>query len=88
MPVNDNRPEYLEMALKNEPNTWFRIEDVSKMVPDDNLSNLEETLNQSDRFVRSANGVDGVPMYATREDFQEKAPFFQKLLGAFKNRID
>ena len=88
MLLNDEQSKSLVASLKGDSKTWFRLEDVARRVPEDNLSSVEETLNQSDFFVRSVNGPDSIPVYTSKEEFQEKAPFLQKLFGAFKNRID
>ena len=50
---------------------------------------VTDILSNSGDFVRSSyRQKAGEPLYTSRENFRDKAPFVDKLIGAFKNRID
>lgn len=54
-----------------------------------NASTVRDTLTRSGEFVRSSYRTkSGEPLYTSREIYRTKAPFVDKLIGAFKNRID
>ncbi len=50
---------------------------------------VTKILTNSGDFVRSSyRNNNGEPVYTTRLLFRSKAPFVDKIIGAFKNRID
>ena len=52
-------------------------------------ADIAKILTNSGDFVRSSyRSKNGEPVYTTRKLFREKAPFVDKMIGAFKNRID
>jgi len=52
-------------------------------------ADVVKILTNSGDFVRSSyRNKNGEPVYTTRKLFREKAPFVDKIIGAFKNRID
>jgi hypothetical protein len=52
-------------------------------------ADISKILTNSGDFVRSSyRSKNGEPVYTTRKLFREKAPFVDKMIGAFKNRID
>lgn len=54
-----------------------------------NISRVMSILTTSGDFVRSSyRSNNGEPVFTTRELFREKAPFWDKMIGGFKNRID
>lgn len=83
-------PEQLHAVLKGD-NTkmWYSLKDLAQLTNEDPYY-LEKTVNKSDLFVRSSSILSetGEPLYTIRSDFEKEASFGQKILGAFKNRID
>ncbi|GAB2972398.1 hypothetical protein [Mucilaginibacter agri] len=65
---------------------WYKIEDIAQR---SKLSNPEiyEVINSSDDFVSSTDD-HMQPVVTTRDRFRKTEPFFRKIVGAFKNRID
>jgi hypothetical protein len=52
-------------------------------------SDVSRILTNSGYFVRSSyRSSNGEPVYTTRDLFRANAPFMDKIIGAFKNRID
>lgn len=67
---------------------WKTVEDVSDATRL-NSAVVREILTNSGEFVRSSYRMkNGEPLYTSREMYRTKAPFVDKLIGAFKNRID
>lgn len=54
-----------------------------------NPADVVAVLTGSGDFVRSSyRQKAGQPLYTTRKMFRDKAPLVDKMIGAFKNRID
>jgi len=67
---------------------WKTVEEVSDATRL-NATSVREILTNSGDFVRSSYRMkNGEPLYTSREMYRSKAPFVDKLIGAFKNRID
>jgi hypothetical protein len=50
---------------------------------------VAKIITNSGDFVRSSYRVkNGEPLYTSRGNFRDKAPLVDKVIGAFKNRID
>lgn len=50
---------------------------------------VAEVVTSSGDFVRSSyRAKQGEPLYTSRDIFRDKAPLVDKVIGAFKNRID
>jgi len=69
-------------------NYWKTIDEISSQTQiDPNV--VMKIITSSGDFVRSSYRMKaGEPMFTTRKMFRHKAPFVDKLIGAFKNRID
>lgn len=65
---------------------WYRIEDIAQ---ESRLSiqDIFDVINKSDEFVSSTDD-HMQPVVTTRDRFRKTEPFFRKIVGAFKNRID
>lgn len=67
---------------------WKTIEEISTST-NINTSIVADIVISSGDFVRSSYRVKhGEPLYTSRLNFRNKAPLVDKLIGAFKNRID
>lgn len=81
-------PEDLYKLIKSDPNTWFTLNEIAQKsnIPE---SEVQKLVTNSNLFVRSGSlSSSGENLFATREDFQKNESFANKVLGAFKNRID
>jgi predicted S18 family serine protease len=77
---------YQIMSERNQ--TWFTINELATITQTP-FSEIEKFLNNSDLFVRSSQtSPSGEKLFSTRKEFTQKAKFYTKLMGAFKNRID
>jgi hypothetical protein len=67
---------------------WKSISDITSATKiDPNI--IVKIINTSGDFVRSSYRMkNGEPLFTSRKMFRNKAPFVDKLIGAFKNRID
>ncbi|MCU7549863.1 hypothetical protein OCK74_12095 [Chitinophagaceae bacterium LB-8] len=81
--------EQLYATMKQDTSkVWYTLEDISEITNED-VFNIEKVLNKSDLFVRSSMlSKNGEQLYTTKNDFKKNASFAQKIIGAFKNRID
>ena len=67
---------------------WKTIDEMSSQTQMD-PSIVMKIITSSGDFVRSSYRMKaGEPLFTTRRMFRHKAPFVDKLIGAFKNRID
>lgn len=67
---------------------WKTLEEISRGTGFD-TSTVTKIINLSGDFVRSSYRLRaGEPLFTTRKNFRDKAPFVDKIIGAFKNRID
>jgi hypothetical protein len=67
---------------------WKTIYEISSATKTD-ATIVSNILTTSGDFVRSSYRLKaGEPLYTTRDIFRNKAPFMDKMIGAFKNRID
>lgn len=57
--------------------TQIKLDDVVRIV-----------LSSEDFIESSHRRKNGEPLFTTRKVYRAKAPFIEKLLGAFKNRVD
>lgn len=67
---------------------WKTISDITAATKiDPNI--IMKIITTSGDFVRSSyRQKNGEPLFTTRKMFRHKAPFVDRLIGAFKNRID
>lgn len=67
---------------------WKTLEDIASATKLD-AAIVAEIVTTSGDFVRSSYRVkQGEPLYTSRSLFRDKAPLMDKVIGAFKNRID
>lgn len=67
---------------------WKTVEEISRATKIDSNTVVKILTNSGD-FVRSSyRQKAGEPLYTTRDIFRNRAPFVDKMIGAFKNRID
>lgn len=67
---------------------WKTISEISSATRLE-VSEVLKIISTSGEFVRSSyRERDGEPLFTSRQMFREKAPFVDKMIGAFKNRID
>ena len=71
-----------------EEDYWKTLEEIAaatRIAP----AIVAEIVTTSGDFVRSSYRVkQGEPLYTSRDNFRNKAPLVDKVIGAFKNRID
>ena len=83
--MEDNQ---LKDFMQKGEETWFTLDNLSKNTKVDAAS-IQNLIKNSKLFVQSSSSNnDGQPLYATKDEFQLKSSFYNKLVGAFKNRID
>lgn len=81
--------DLLEKINSDIDKSWYSLGDLAGLTGE-NPNDIEKMVNKSSDFVRSSSKLseDGEPLYTTKKEFKEKASFGQKILGAFRNRID
>lgn len=80
--------ENLKHIMKNEDKTWFTLRNLSEIAQIPELE-IQTIIKKSHLFAQSAASTDlGEKLFSTRDDFQNKVSFANRILGAFKNRID
>ena len=83
--IKDKLIKYFDQAGSNY---WKTIDEMSSQTGI-NPHVAGKIITSSGDFVRSSYRIkDGEPLFTTRRMFRNKAPFVDKLIGAFKNRID
>ncbi|MES2376689.1 MAG: hypothetical protein V4553_08925 [Bacteroidota bacterium] len=83
---NTNEQKILDAIEGMSPTQWYKVEDIAQK---SGLTNQQiyEVINSSDEFVSSTDD-HMQPVVTTRDRFRKTEPFFRKIVGAFKNRID
>jgi hypothetical protein len=67
---------------------WKTVEEIAEGVRLDTAT-VATIVTTSGDFVRSSYRMKmGEPLYTSRDLFRDKAPLVDKVIGAFKNRID
>lgn len=67
---------------------WKTLEEISRETGIDHVT-VSKVIDLSGDFARSSyRQKAGEPLFTTRKNFRDKAPFVDKIIGAFKNRID
>lgn len=76
-------------AFHSHPNEkWISIHELASFTGIDQ-NQVSGILRSSRDFVQSTRWIkNGEPVYATKESFRSGTAFIDKVLGAFKNRID
>lgn len=78
----------LQFFEHQEQDYWKTLEEIASATKLDTAT-VAEIVTGSGDFVRSSYRVKhGEPLYTSRDIFRDKAPLVDKVLGAFKNRID
>lgn len=71
-----------------EEDYWKTLDEISRGTGIDSTI-VSKVINLSGNFVRSSYRLKaGEPVFTTRRSFRDKAPIVDKIIGAFKNRID
>lgn len=84
----DNKETILKIFDKEQANYWKTIDEISAATKIGQAVVGDIVTNSGD-FVRSSyRQKAGEPLFTTRKIFRDKAPFMDKMIGAFKNRID
>ena len=82
------KAEELKKIMDTDERTWFTVQNLSSITQEP-YSEIQGTIKNSDLFVRSSvPDNSGNTLYATKRDYEEKGSIYNKLIGAFKNRID
>jgi len=86
---NDFQKQKIIDSFKSVSDTyWLTIDQIAETTKLQ-YSDVAKILTNSGDFVRSSyRSSNGEPVYTTRDLFRTKAPFMDKIIGAFKNRID
>lgn len=67
---------------------WKTVDEISRGTNVD-AATVFKILSSSGDFARSSYRLKaGEPLFTTRKQFRNKAPFVDKMIGIFKNRID
>jgi len=86
--LDTEKTKLIQYFDKSGSNYWKTIDEISSQTQiDPNV--VMKIITSSGDFVRSSYRMKaGEPLFTTRRMFRNKAPFVDKLIGAFKNRID
>lgn len=78
----------LKRIMDADERTWFTLQNLSSITQEP-YAEIQGAIKNSDLFVRSSvPDNSGNSLYATKKGYEEKGSFFNKVIGAFKNRID
>jgi hypothetical protein len=80
--------EELKKTMQDDPNTWMTLRELSSKT---NLpeSDIQKVIRKSNLFVQSSSlNAANENVFSTRQEFQTKSSLTNKIIGAFKNRID
>lgn len=78
----------LKKIMQQEKQTWFTLSNLSEKASLGE-SEVQKVIKKSNLFVQSSSLTnEGENLFSTREDFQKKGSIANRILGAFKNRID
>ena len=73
---------------QSDEDYWKTLDEISRATKVEQ-SIVLKVISRSGDFVRSSyRSKAGEPVYTTRTSFRRKAPIVDKIIGAFKNRID
>lgn len=86
--IDKNKQALIEYFDKAEGDYWKTVDEMSSQTKiDPNI--IMKIISSSGDFVRSSYRMKhGEPLFTSRKMFRHKAPFVDKLIGTFKNRID
>ena len=75
--------------FENQEQDYWKTLDENASATKLDSATVAEIVTGTGDFVRSSYRVKhGEPLYTSRAIFRDKAPLVDKVLGAFKNRID
>jgi hypothetical protein len=73
---------------QQDDNYWKTLDEISRETKIE-ATLISKIILRSGDFVRSSYRLRaGEPLFTTRKKFRDRAPFVDKVIGAFKNRID
>jgi hypothetical protein len=73
--------------VQDEPELWVPLRSIIEKFPGDE-SQVISILNNNVEFAKSMRKAAGEELFASRIQVRREGKFVEKLLGAFKNRID
>lgn len=86
--LEKQKQRLIEYFDKASGDYWKTIDEMSSQTRIESNVVMKIIASSGD-FVRSSYRMKhGEPLFTTRTMFRNKAPFVDKLIGAFKNRID
>jgi len=86
--LEDKKKIILDYFDKDQNNYWKTINEISGNTNVES-SIVSRIITTSGDFVRSSYRMKaGEPLFTSRKNFRNKAPLVDKIIGAFKNRID
>jgi len=78
----------IKKIMQDDDKTWFTISNLSERTQMKE-SEIQKLITNSSEFAQSSSrSPDGENLFSTRDDFQKSGNIVNRLLGAFKNRID
>lgn len=86
--TENQKQQIVSFFEQQENDYWKTVDEVSRGTKIDAAS-VFKILSSTGDFVRSSYRLKaGEPLFTTRKLFRHKAPFVDKMIGIFKNRID
>lgn len=87
--IDENKKKnIIEFFEKQNNDYWKTIDEIASSTRI-NSKEVGKIITASGDFVRSSyRQKAGEPLFTTRQIFRDKAPFVDKMIGAFKNRAD
>lgn len=82
-PTKEDLIKYLE----NENKLWVPISDIIQQFPGEEKE-IISVLNNNEEFVKTTRTTSGEELFASKNQVRAEGNFVDKLIGAFKNRID
>ena len=81
------KEKILKTFEENTENHWKTISEIQGATGS-TTNEIVKVITDSGEFVQSSKIIDGETVFTTKKAFRDNEPFFTKVLGAFKNRID
>lgn len=86
--IEKHKQQIVSFFEQQESDYWKTVDDIARSTRID-ASTIIRILSTDGDFVRSSYRLKaGEPLFTTRKLFRNKAPFVDKMIGVFKNRID
>ena len=84
----DKQTKIIAAFFEQQQDFWKTLDEIANATNID-AATVASIVTTSGDFVRSSYRVkQGEPLYTSRDVFRSKAPLVDKVIGAFKNRID